>query len=239
MLKSFILFAIIAVLSSCGTNFPAETPMPTEPSLIGRVDIASPQLGSIIYAELLFASGSIQGVDAFQLRVETVDGDVLYDAKITGIDGHWRREIVHGYSGEPIEAVIRAKSANSQVKSVYDEVPILISSLAYREEGIIGKILFPTEQQTVGGDSIQVTGTASSIPDNRLSLMLRYDDGLLDKQIIALDNPYQIDERVWSADLLTNGYLGEAFIDIAYTDPETDSEEVLDTISIIIGSVAG
>ena len=239
MPKQFFILFFITLLSACGTNTPAETPSPTEPPLIGAVEITSPKLGSIIYAETLFISGTIQGVDAFTLHIETATGEVLFDGTITGIDGYWSREIVHGYAGEPIEAIIQAKSTDSRVSLQYDELPILISSLAYREEGIFGLILFPSEQQSVGGDSIQIEGTASGIPDSRLSVTLRYDEGLIDKQIIVLDNPYRLDERTWSADLLTNGYLGTAFIDIAYTDPETQSEQILDTISIIIGSAAG
>lgn len=236
--RFFILFFIV-ILSACGADTPAEPPAPTEPPLVGAVTITSPKLGSVIYAETLFISGTIQGVDVFTLHIETVAGETLFNGKITGINGHWNREIVHGYSGEPLEAIIQAKSTDLRVSLQYDELPILISSLAYREEGIFGLLLFPAEQQSVGGDSIQVEGTASGIPDSRLSILLRHDKGLIDKQIIVLDNPYRIDERTWTADLLTNGYLGTAFIDIAYTDSETKSELILDTISIIIGSAAG
>jgi hypothetical protein len=236
--RLFILFFII-ILSACGADTPAEPPTPTEPPLIGAVQITSPKLGSVIYAETLYISGTIQGVDAFTLHIETVTGETLFNGEITGVNGHWNREIIHGYTGEPIEAIIQAKSTDSHVSLQYDELPILISSLTYREDGIFGLVLFPSEQQSVGGDSIQVEGTASGIPDSRLSILLRHDKGLIDKQIIVLDNPYRIDERTWTADLLTNGYLGTAFIDIAYTDSETKSELILDTISIIIGSAAG
>ena len=115
----------------------------------------------------------------------------------------------------------------------------MATSLDYREAGISGLILFPTEGLSVGGDSIQIEGTASGIPDNRLSISLRHDEGLIDKQVIILDNPYRIDARTWSADLLTNNYQGVATIDIAYIDPQTNSEQILDTISIVIGSAAG
>lgn len=240
MRRLFFLLFIIASLSACGTDTtPDETPAPTEPPLIGAVEISSPKLGSVIYAETLFVSGTIQGVDSFNLLIETVSGEILFDGEITGIDGHWNREIIHGYTGEPIEAIIHAKSTDSRVSLQYDERPILIASVAYREEGVFGLILFPTEGQSVGGDSIQIEGTASGIPDNRLSILLRHDEGLIDKQVIFLDNPYRIDARTWSADLLTNNYQGVATIDIAYTDPQTNSEQILDTISIVIGSAAG
>jgi len=239
MLRLFFLLFIIASLSACGSDTPTEPPAPTQPPLIGAVDITSPKLGSVIYAETLYVSGTIQGVDVFKLHIETLTGEILFDGEITGIDGHWNKEIVHDYTGEPIEAIIQAKSTDSRVSLQYDELPILIASVVYREEGIFGLVLSPTEQQSVGGDSLQIEGTASGIPDNRLAIMLRHDEGLVDKQVIILDNPYRIDARTWSADLLTNGYLGTAFIDIAYTDPETNSEHILDTISIIIGSAAG
>jgi len=240
MPRLFFLIFIIALSSACGADStPTEPLAPTEPPLIGAVEITSPKLGSVIYAETLFVSGTIQGVDAFRLRIETMSGETLFNGDISGIDGHWNREIVHGYAGEPIEAVIHAKSTDSRVSLQYDERPMLISSVAYREDGILGLILYPTEQQSVGGDSIQIEGTASGIPDSRLSISLRHDEGLIDKQIIFLDNPYRIDARTWSADLLTNNYQGAAFIDIAYTDPQTNSEQVLDTISIVVGSAAG
>ena len=240
MRKLFFLVTIITLLSACTTdNTPSEPPVPTDPPLIGAVEITSPKLGSVIYAETLYLSGTIQGVDTFKLHIETLNGETLFNGDISGIDGHWNKEIVHGYSGEPIEAIIHAKSSDGRVSLQYDELPILIASLSYREEGIFGLILYPADQQSAGGDSIQIEGTASGIPDNRLIVLLRHDEGLIDKQIIILDNPYRIDARTWSADLLTNGYLGTAFIDIAYTDPEIQSEVILDTISIIIGSAAG
>lgn len=239
MPKQIIYFVILFLLASCGTDTQSKTPVPTEPPLEGRVQVTSPQIGSIIYAEVLAIAGTIEDVDAFQLQIETLDGVMLFDGEIEGVDGRWSREIVHHYDGEPIEAVIRAKSTNSRVTLTYSEVPILIASRAYREDGIFGSILFPADQQSVGGDAIEITGTASGIPNNRLSIMLRHDEGLIDKQIITLDNPYQIDERVWVSNLLTNGYQGEAFIDITYTDNETETEQILDTISIQIGSAAG
>lgn len=229
----------IFLLVSCGPNAPAETPVPTEPSLEGQVQVTSPQLGSIIYAEMLAVAGVVEEIETFQLEIETLDGVMLFDGEVRSANGQWSEEIVHGYHGEPIEAVIRAKPLDHRVTQAYHEVPILIASLAYRDEGTFGSVLFPSDQQSVGGDAIEVMGTASGIPENRLSIMLRHDEGLIDKQVITLNNPYQVDERMWLANLLTNGYQGEAFIDIAYTNNETETEQILDTISIIIGSAAG
>lgn len=240
MLKIFLtLLSILLFLSACGANEPATTPVPTQPALEGSVQITSPQLGSIIYAETLAITGIIEDVDTFQLQIETLDGETLFDGEIATTGGTWSREIIHGYAGEPIEAIMRAKSTHNSISNPYVEIPILLSSLTYREEGILGQILSPTESQSVGGDSIEIMGTSSGILDNRLTIMLRHDEGLLDKQIIVLDNPYLIDERVWTVSLLTNGYVGNATVEIAYTDSETESEQPLDTISIIIGSVAG
>lgn len=240
MLKIFLtLLTILLLLSACGANTPATTPVPTQPALEGAVQITSPQLGSIIYAEALAITGTIEDVEGFQLEIETLDGETLFDGEVAAVDGMWGREIIHGYEGEPIEAIIRAKSTDNRISNPYVEVPILLSSLTYREEGILGQILSPTGSQSVGGDFIEIMGTSSGILDNRLTIMLRHDEGLLDKQVIVLDNPYLIDERVWTASLLTNGYVGNAIVEIAYTDSETESEQTLDTISIIIGSVAG
>lgn len=241
MQKILSLLLLLLLASACGTgeSVSDSPPTPTEPPLIGGVDIMSPQLGSIIYAETLAANGSIEGVDAFRLTIETVDGELLFDGMIDGINSSWQREIVHGYQGEPIEAILTARSTDRRVSLVYDELAILIASMTYREEGIFGQILLPSEDQQVGGDAIQISGTASGIPDNRLSIMLRHDEGLIDKQIIPVDNPYRVDERVWSADLLTNGYQGQATVEVTYTNPITESEQILDTTSIIIGSSAG
>jgi len=240
MLKIILILAIV-IISACssGDAVPDVPPTPTEPPLIGGVQILSPQLGSIIYAETLAVSGLMDGVEAFRLTVETVDGISLFDGIINGVDGGWQAEIIHGYTGEPVEAILTARSTDRRVSLKYDELSVLISSLAFREDGIIGQVLTPSDNQQVGGDSIEVAGTASGIPDNRISIMLRHDEGLIDKQIITIDNPYQVDERVWSADLLTNGYLGRATIEVSYTDTITESEQILDTISIVIGSAAG
>lgn len=239
MLKPYLILMLVMMLSACGGDAPAETPMPTEPPLIGGVRITSPQLGSVIYAEVLVVAGTIEGVDSFQLEIETVDGMALFDGEIQGHDGHWRLEIVHDYAGEPVETVIRAKSTDDRVSLQYDEVPILVSSLRFRDAGVFGTIWSPLPEQSLGGDSIEVMGTASGIPDSRLTILLRHDGGLIDQQVITLDNPYRVDERVWIANLLTNGFLGEATIEIAYVDIQTESEQILDTISILIVSEAG
>ncbi len=238
-LISFMIVMLFISACSSGVAVPDAPPQPTEPPLVGGVSIASPQLGSIIYAETLAISGSMDGVEAFRLTIETATKDLLFDGIINSVDGSWQTEIVHGYQGEPTEAILTARSTDRRVSLTYDELAILLTSVSYREEGIFGQVLTPANEQQVGGDAIQVSGTVSGLPTNRLSIILRHDEGLIDKQIITIDNPYRIDERVWSADLLTNGYLGRAVIDVSYTDPITETEQVFDSISIIIGSAAG
>lgn len=240
-MRNVFLSLVIALLmiAGCTSDEPSETSMPTQPPLVGHVEITSPKTGAIIYAETLYIGGSIQGVDRFQLQVQTLDGDMLYDSGVMGVAGHWNIEIPHAYVGEPIEAIVRAKSSDDRVTLPYGEMSILISSLDNRPEGIFGAILAPADGSPAGGDAIQVNGTASGIPDNRLTVTLRDDKGLIDKQVIVQDNPYHVDERTWSADLLTNGYTGTAMIDLAYTDSDSGAETLLDSISIVIGSAAG
>ncbi len=240
MYRLLLILTITLLASACsGDVAPDLTPAPTEPPLIGGVNIVSPQLGSVIHAEVLSASGTIDGVEAFRLELETVDGEILFDGIINSQGDAWRAEVILDYVGEPVEAVLRAKSKDRRVSLQYDELSLLIAPMTLRDEGVFGIVLSPSEDQQVGGDAIQISGTASGISDSRLSIVLKHDEGLIDKQIIRLDNPYQVDERVWSADLLTNGYMGRATLEVSYTNPETESEQILDTISILIGSVAG
>lgn len=230
---------IMLLMTACGADAPAQTPLPTEPALIGAVKIESPSLGAVIYAEAIYVSGSAQGTDDFRLQIETAEGISIFDGIVTAIQGHWVREVLHSYTDDPTELVIRALATDKRVSLQYDEVVVLLAPLEFRPEGIFAIILSPLANMAVGGDALEVSGTASGIPDGRLTLILRNDKEMLDKQVIVQFNPYVIDERTWSADLLTNGYTGTATIDLSYHDPESDSDVLLDSISIIIGSAAG
>lgn len=238
---SLIFLALmIAALAGCGVpNMPAETPTPTTPALIGDVRFIDPAPGTIIYSETLRLGGTASDLpaDGFSLQL-LVDETPIVDTIVQPDGESWSLELVHGYAGEPIEATLIASSPNPLVMGDYDRATVVLASLEYRPEGAFGALLFPTDGLVLGGDVIQVSGTASGIPDNTLTVILENDGGILDEQTVQVDNPYHIDEIPWQIDLATQGATGPATVRVFYLNDAGEAVS-LGEVSIMLSVVAG
>lgn len=235
-------WALASLLLGCTPAQNAATPaegVATLPTAQGTVTITSPLAGSTIFAEALFVSGTAADVpaDRFRLIVTTTDDAVLADTSVTVENGVWGVELVHEYTGDPVEALIVAQNSAGDN---YDAESVVIASMDDRPEGTFGLILEPQPDAVVGGDQIEVVGTGSGLFENTLIMQLREPDGtVIAETIVTIDNPYFVDERVWVADLATEGHTGPASILIGYESAENGDFITLDETEIMVSEVAG
>ncbi|MCA9913418.1 MAG: hypothetical protein KC496_08710 [Anaerolineae bacterium] len=212
---------------------------PTGETIQGQVNITSPLTGSSIFAEAIYIAGTAQGIpdDRFHLRVVTIDEVILAETDIIIENNAWSVELIHEYDGVPNEALIIAEDGNG---NQYDAESVLIASMENRPQGTFGIIISPQEDAVVGGDQIEVMGTGSGLFENTLFLQLANPDGeIITEIVITLDNPYFVDERVWVADVNTEGHTGPAELRIGYQDAESGDFITLDEQAIMLSVAAG
>jgi hypothetical protein len=239
----FSLF-ILVLISACAPPPQGEfTLVPTLPSLQGDVDITYPISGSIIYAESLFLQGTASNipVEGFKIQVIAPDDSILAETIAQPEGDSWQVELLHKYTGEPIETVIIARSLNNAIPEDYDIESIVISSLEYRPEGVFGSIIVPTPNLTVGGDQIQVVGRGSGFFEGTFMLALEEaDDGTeISQVIVTMLNPYYIDDMIWEADVPTNDFTGYAVLRMYYQDAATGETIDVARVELVISSIAG
>lgn len=230
---------ILLLVGCTAAQQPTDISVTAPSTAQGMVNISSPLTGSSIFAEALYVAGTADNLpqNRFQLRVISVDEELIAETMVMVTDGAWNVEIVHEYSGEPTEALIIAQSESG---AEYDAESVLIASTENRPEGTFGAILSPQEDMVVGGDQIEVTGTGSGLFENTLILQLLEPDGtMITETIVTIENPYFIDERVWVADLETAGHTGPAIVRISYQDAASGESIILDEEEIMVSEVAG
>ena len=245
-MRNLILLAALFVLGACGSSKSpsSTTPAPTDiPPLTGSVSITTPESGSVVYSEVMFVSGTASDLPGNQFTLELVapdDSIIAQSPVVVGSDGSWSIEIPHGYNGEPIEVIVQAVPENAQPTEIYDAKLIAMAAQSYRPEGTFGSISFPLDGLEIGGDSIEVQGTASGLFEG--SFILELDDAngnVIDSHPETTANPYYIDEVPWVSSLATNGYTGAAVIR-AYAISARDGTEIpLASVSVTITVEAG
>lgn len=241
---------MILLVSSCQSSSgivdspTTQQSTPVADSAQGSVEILMPANGSIIYAEALYITGTAHEIpeEGFLFQAISTQGEILAEAPVQTIaeDGNWFLEIPYQPLEEPGEVTILALAANGTIESPYTFVSVMVAPLTYRPEGTFGSIASPQEDSVIGGDQIQVIGTASGLPGNSFTLTLETGTG--DEIAIThvqIDTPYTIDELVWSADLETNDYTGPAFIHAFSLDPETNTRIELGRVQVMVSAVAG
>jgi hypothetical protein len=247
LLLSFVLFLAACTPSPQGqgslqTSIVA-TSAPTTVVLQGNIDIVYPMSGSIIYAESLYIQGTAENVPAegFLIQVIAPDDSVIAQSSVLPQDGQWLVELPHNYNGDPTEATIIAKGTDASTPGDYDIASIVISGAANRPEGIFGSIIVPSEGETVGGDSIFVSGRGSGFFENSFVLVLETaDDGEeISTTIVTMHNPYFMDDMIWEAELARNDFVGNAVIRAYYTNTESGEEVEIFRINVVVSSVAG
>jgi hypothetical protein len=219
------------------------TSVATPASLQGDVDIIYPVSGSIIYAESLYLQGTAEDLPAegFLIQVIAPDDSVIAQSTVQPQNGAWTIELPHNYNGDPTEATIIAKSLDASIPGDYDIASIVISGAANRPEGIFGSIIVPSEGETVGGDSIFVSGRGSGFFENSFVLVLETaDDGeAISTTVVTMHNPYFMDDMIWEAELARNDFVGNAVIRAYYNDAESGAEVEIFRINVVVSSVAG
>lgn len=236
-------YTIIAVcglllfVAACTGDSSAPSPTPQPPE--AHISIDFPQDGTIVYAETLYIAGqSGDPAQPFQIELINIDDTVIAETTVNPQSGEWQIEVPHGYTGDPSEVIIRAVPTDESSTQIYDSATILISDMTRRPEGIYGSITTPANGVEVGGDMLLVEGRASGAPENTITVEL-VGDTVIDSQVITLMNPYFVDEVPWQAELATNGYTGQATIQVYITSPQDGSQIVLDSIIVTVITAAG
>lgn len=241
--KPGIAALLLLLAAACGPGQPEATPTPTAPALTGSVAILLPASGAIIYSEVLNVSGTANSLpnNQFTLQLENIDGDTVNQSVITVAEnGNWEVELTHGYSGEPSEFTILALPTNGATSDDYDAASVVIAGNSYRPEGTFGSIISPADGSTIGGDSVEVTGTASGLFENEFVLALVDSNGNeVSRQNVTVYNPNFIDDMPWTAELATAGYLGSATIRAFAISARDGSEIPLDSVSVTVSDAAG
>lgn len=239
-MRRLYIFLLIIILAACGA-VPEETSNdPANPVMEGDVRITFPQSGTVVYSEALYVEGTAADVpeDGFILRAVLPDDSVLTETTITPDSDEWSVDMLHNYTGDPTQIILEAIPANG-ADGYYSEQSLIISQLTYRPEGTFGTLLSPTPEMAVGGDLIEVVGTASGIPSNTVTISLTERDGTLISEIeYAIPSPYNIDEVLWITDLPTADYTGLATVTVTYVDADGETQ-TLGEADIIVSVVAG
>jgi hypothetical protein len=227
-------FIAFGILSACAPVAIA-TPTPGQTALVGTVTLDFPPDGAQIYAELIQISGMALDIpdNQFVLRLTDSAGLELQRAVVKPTSPAWQIELPHTYDDTPVEVTLTAQP--DDMTEPYTARTLILAGIRHRPEGAFGSITQPTDQTTVGGDVIPVSGTASGVPDNILTVQLHdTENHLITEQTITIHNPYFVDVMPWSTEIATSGYSGPATISI-----HDEQGTVLETIQITMDTAAG
>lgn len=242
ILASSLLIIFIMACTASETDNNA-TLAPTQATLEGSVEITLPPSGAVIYAEVIYLSGTANNIPAegFQLQLIAPDDSIIAEATVPQPETEeWAINIVHNYVGDPSEINIVAKSVNSNNVLAYDIETILLATMDNRPDGTFGEITAPSEGTSIGGDSLLVSGHGSGFFENTFVLILETLDGeVLEEVIVMLNNPNFVDDMPWQAEIPRGDFIGNARIRMTYQDMESGNIITLDSIDIVVSTVAG
>ena len=239
-MRRILIILLIAVLAACGAAPDNPSNDPANPVMQGDVRITFPESGTVIYSEALYIEGTADGLpeDGFILRAVLPDDSILTETTIQPDGNEWSVDMLHNYTGDPTQIILEAIPANG-AEGYYSEQSLIINQLTYRPDGIFGTLLSPTPEMAVGGDLIEVAGTASGIPDNTLTISLTERDGTPISEIeYVIPSPYIIDEVLWITDLPTADFTGLATVTVTYVD-DAGETQTLGEADIVVSVVAG
>jgi hypothetical protein len=241
-MRVFTTLALILLLLAACTS--ADSNAPTSvPGLTGSVDLVYPLDGTTVYAEALSLRGTAQGLpnNTFTLEIVGVDDEIIARSSVVVTDGQWSVELPHSYTGEPIEVSIYAIPSDVDLTSElrYDTGTIILAGLSYRPEGIFGSITTPTVGNTVSGETISVSGTASGLFEGNMLLGMYSADGTEISRIVMTLEGQPYDVVPWTADLSTNGYVGLAEIRAFYQQASDGKPVILSSVQVTVSATAG
>lgn len=237
-----VIWMLLMFLAACQgkSEDPAvPTDLTATPAPFGtQVRINTPQDSTIVYAETLHITGTVtDSSQRFKLQLVDIDDQVITETIVDAQPGNWQVELVHGYTGDPSEIIIRAVPEDNAAQP-YDTVSILLSDISHRPNGIFGSITYPANGVEIGGDMLLIEGRASGAPENAITIEL-VGESVIDSKTITLDNPNFVDDVPWQVELATNGYTGQATIQAYYISPADGSRVVLDSVIVTVLTAAG
>lgn len=228
-MKKLLLFLPIFLLAACtsgGGNNP-------------NVTLMFPKSGSVIYAEALVIQGTLEDKAELPVKILLVNletEEIIVQTTAT-LETVWTLEVPLNYTGEPLQTELRILSEDEATN--FGSSQIIIADQSFRPEGTFATIAYPQNDSTIGGDSVQIDGTASGIVDNMLTVRL-FDsaDNALSSQTFEISNPHFIDEVPWHLTVQLADLLDLARIQIISTD-ESGNEVTLDEVAVSVESAAG
>jgi hypothetical protein len=235
----FLVVLFVLALAGCtgAPAAPTSTPLP----ITGTVTITQPQTGAIIYGPTVYLAGTAENVPTgkFRLTAMTADDQPLFDASITVENGAWSYEAPNTRTGDPVELTISALP-NGETGPDLDIVSIMLSNESQRPEGVFGSFTSPFDGDTVGGEVIPISGTASGLFEGNLNIGLEKPDGeIISGIVLTVTNPGIMDEVPWQADIPTNNYRGPAVLRAYYHSAKDGSVVTLATLSLMVADAAG
>ena len=233
-----ILLSILLIVAACQPATTAEPAMLTAtPQLTGEVRILSPVEGTTVYSEVVRFAGTASDLtdEIFDLVLTGPDETIIAQHTVRPDDqtGAWQVELPHTYNDAPIEVTVMAAPPDTGIP--YEIITIVLAGLDHRPAGVFGSITFPAAESSVGGDRMQVKGTVSGARDNTFMLNLVNNNGVAIESVpVSIEHPNVLDEIQWSTEIDTEGYVGEASLQISTSD-----ENVIHSIDITIDIAAG
>jgi hypothetical protein len=235
ILKPLLFAAMILILVGCGGEAADQSANESsEGETLGGVTLTHPPDGAVVYSSVLNVGGGADAnaPDSLLVRVVNLDGEMIAETATAVEDGVWDLELVHGYSGDPTEAIVEVRPASDPDSGVYASAEIVLSSLPHRPEGVSGSIDSPPEGVEMGGDVLPVSGRVSGVNDFIVELV-GSDGTVLDSQTVALRGAYEINDLPWAVDLTTQDYTGSALIRATF------AEDIEVIRPIVLTSAAG
>ena len=193
--------------------------------------IESPAAGGQVYTGTVRISGWVENLaqDEFTLSIVAPNGNVVNTQPIHLMNPNnvakvpWSAAMtITSYTGEAVIEVHARSADDKDVLLARSPVTIqqggsgstggnvVATGLPSNASGPVGSIDTPTANEAIGGDPIQVTGTAGGIPSNSFTLALIAPDGnVLNSQLITLTGA-ETNVVPWAAALGTSGYTGSA-----------------------------
>ncbi|MEQ8671669.1 MAG: hypothetical protein RLP44_25705 [Aggregatilineales bacterium] len=224
-MKKILLLIPFLLLASCTTEDTPNT----------MVTITYPANGTVIYAEALTVQGTLQGDSERPIQIVLANQDNQTTTTISG--STWSVEIPLNYSGEPLQTTLSIRSEDGA--TTYATSQLIIADLSYRPQGTFGTIIFPEDESTIGGDSIQIEGSASGIVGNFLTIrLIDSEDRVIREQTLIIVNPYFIDEVPWNVAIDLADVEEIAQVQLVSMD-ENGDEIILDEVNVTIETAAG
>lgn len=228
-MKTILLLITLLLLTACTTS--------DEPG--NTVTITYPTNGTVIYAEALTVQGTLQGDTELPIEIVLVNRDnqaTIAEAN-TVAGSTWRVEMPLNYSGDPLQTELTIRSEDGA--TTYATSQLVIADLSFRPQGTFGTIVFPEGESTIGGDSVQIEGSASGIAENLLTIRLLNGEGLvIREQPLTIINPYFIDEVPWKVAIDLADVDDLAQIQLVSTD-ENGDEIILHEVNVTVETAAG